>query len=248
MLLLVLIPRPSWAAASASTSESHSTAKPAWCISAANVLMICVCVCVCVRVYQLCRPGLDGDWAAQAGRVDNQVGARVGVEAFSQVQVRQVVQAEHHRPSKTDHPTSTHPKPPRLCQERRREGEPGNLGYAHQPALALASRTNGLTCHLLSSFSPQSLSSPLISCSGPPPDSAHHPVTLPGLPLAHARQCHLHHSPPHDFGVINPPLLPAVSQKPTSPRFRGHGRAEMGEGPHAHPEPPEQLDCVRATT
>lgn len=67
--------------------------------------------------------------------------------------------------------------------------------------------------------------------SGTPQARPTHPVTLPGLPLAHARQCHLHHSPPHDFGVINPPLLPAVSQKATSPRFRGHGRAEMEEGP-----------------
>lgn len=65
----------------------------------------------------------------------------------------------HHgmHPGTMDHGPSAHPKPPRPCQEGRREGEPGNLwGTPTGCALALASRTNGLTCHLLASSQPAS--------------------------------------------------------------------------------------------
>lgn len=110
-------------------------------------------------------------------------------------------------PSTIDHRPSTHPKHAQAVPgEEGERGEPVNLGYAIRSGLALASRTNGSTRHLL-------LSSSTRLCATMSPAPFHLPAA-PCFPGWNHKPTALSQQHP--------------SQHTSLPRFRVHGRAEPG--------------------
>jgi hypothetical protein len=130
---LLLIPRPSWGGIRVGSSRIRIALGRQCVLTCVDVCVrVCLCAFVCVCKGESCPPSPGLIMISFADPSWDDTGPRVGVDSLSAGTGTGYRYGYRYTRTTIGHRPSAHPKPPRPCQERRREGEPGNLGYAHQ--------------------------------------------------------------------------------------------------------------------